>query len=166
MTFLGFGRPDVERLDAKGDIEALIRAAKYRKDAGVREAARLALERRLDFFVAKLASKNLRRVVLSREALKLIGEPAVVLLSDVLEKGDVGKRRDAAFALGEVGLPSGLPALERALRDRDPHVRVLAVKSLVRLDDDRVLKALEPALKDRDEAVHYHAVKAVRKLTR
>lgn len=166
MAFLGFGRPDVERLAAKGDIEALVRAAKYKKDPQVREAARLALEDQLDFFVVKLASKNLRRVVLSREALKLIGEPAVTLLSDVLVHGDVGKRCDAAFALGEVGLPSGLPALEKALKDKDPRVRVLVVKSLARLDDERVPALIETACRDRDESVRYHAGKARRRVAK
>jgi HEAT repeat protein len=160
MGFLGFGRPDVERLAAKGDIEGLVRAAKYKKDAQVRESARLALEDNLEFFVAKLGSRNLRRVVLSREALKLIGEPAVTLLADVLVKGDVGKRSDAAFALGEVGLPSGVPALAGALKDKDPQVRMLAVKSLARIDDERVPELIDSACRDRDESVRYHAGKA------
>jgi len=160
MGLLGFGRPNVERLTAKGDIEGLVRAAKYKKDPALAEAARAALEDQLEFFVTKLASKNLRRVVLSREALKLIGEPSVTLLSDVLVKGDVGKRCDAAFALGEVGLPSALPALGAALKDKDPHVRVLAVKSLARLDDERVPELLDKASRDRDESVRYHAGKA------
>ena len=32
-----FGAPDVERLMARGSVEGLIRAAKYKKDAKVRE---------------------------------------------------------------------------------------------------------------------------------
>jgi len=160
MGFLGFGRPNVERLAAKGDIEGLVRAAKYKKDPQVREAARVALEAQLEFFVTKLGSRSLRRVVLSREALKLIGEPSVALLGQVLVKGDVGKRSDAAFALGEVGLPSALPSLEAALKDEEPQVRVLAVKSLARLDDERVPALLETACRDRDESVRYHAGKA------
>jgi len=164
MGFLIFGRPNVEKLDAKGDIEGLVRAAKYKKDAGVREAARAALERRLDFFVVNLASKNLRRIVLSREALKLIGEPAVMLLADVLRKGDLGRRCDAAFALGEVGLPSGVPALERALRDPEAPVRLLAVRSLARIDDERAPALIERACRDRDESVRHQAGKARRRL--
>lgn len=164
MGFLIFGRPNVEKLDAKGDIEGLVRAAGYRRDPAVGAAARAALAERREFFVAELGSRNLRRVVLSREALKRIGEPSVTILTDVLVHGDDGKRRDAAFALGEVGLPSGVAALERALRDRDEIVRLLAVKSLARIDDERVPRLLESALRDRDEAVRSQAAKALKRV--
>jgi HEAT repeat protein len=159
-----FGPPNVARLDAKGNVESLVRAAGYKKDPAVREAARLALEKRLDWLVSTLDSRNIRHVVTCRAALKLVGEPAVTKLVDVLEKGDTGRRRDAAFGLGEVGLPSGVPALKVALRDDDETVRVLAVKALGRIDDERVPALIEKALRDCDDAVRYHASAELKKL--
>lgn len=164
MGFLGFGRPDVARLEARGDIEGLVSAAKYKKDPALAEQARLALEDQLGFLVANLGSRNLRHLVLSREALKMIGQPAVDLLVDVLAKGDAGRRCDAAVALGEIGLPTAVPALKKSLRDGDTMVRVVSVKALAKIDDPSVYGLVEKALRDPDEAVRHHARKSIRKL--
>jgi HEAT repeat protein len=158
------GAPDVAKLDARGDIEGLVRAAGRKKDPAVSEAARAALEERMDFFVDNLDSKNIRRLALSRDALRLVGEPAVVKLVDVYENGDVGRRRDAAYTLGVVGLPSALPTLKKALRDRDETVRVLALRSLGKIDDERVVPLVESALRDRDDAVRAKAAAVLKKL--
>jgi HEAT repeat protein len=163
MGFLGFGRPNVEMLAARGDIEGLVRAAKYKKDPALAEQARLALEEMMGFLVANLGSRNLRHLVLSREALKMIGQPAVDLLCDVLTKGDAGRRCDAAVALGEIGLPSAVPALRKMLRDQDTMVRVCSVKALGQIGGPEATELVEKALRDPEDAVRHHARKALRK---
>jgi HEAT repeat protein len=157
------GKPNVARLDAKGRIEDLLLASKYKKDPDVREQARQALERRMPLLLDTFQSKNVRHIVLARDAFKQIGEPAVPFLADVIDHGDTGRRHDAAHILGEVGLPSVVPPLERGLHDRDSGVRLLCVRSLAQLDDERVDELLESALRDRDEDVRLAAAKALKK---
>ena len=75
------GRPNVERLDARGMIEGLLRASKYKKDPEVAEQARLALERRMPLLLDTFQSKNTRHMVLARDAFHQIGQPAVPFLA-------------------------------------------------------------------------------------
>jgi len=157
------GRPNVARLDAKGQVEGLLRASKYRKDPELAEQAREALERRMPFLLDAMQGRNVRHIVLARDTFRQIGEPAVAFLSDVVDHGDVGRRQDAIHLLGEVGLPSALPALADGLRDRDPGVRLLAVRSLSKIVDPQADELLESALRDRDEDVRVAAVEALRK---
>lgn len=164
MRFLLWGRPNVEKFAARGDIENLCHAAKYKGDPEVRAAARAALEKHLDWLIIQLGSRNLRKIILSREAIKLIGEPAVPRLVDVLHKGDTNRRQDVAYALGEVGLPSCVEPLEWALGNADPMLRLLAVKSLAKIDDPRVPALVESALTDSDDGVRYQAGKTVKKI--
>jgi HEAT repeat protein len=157
------GRPNVERFDAHNQVEGLLRASKYKKDPELAEQARLALERRMPVLLDTFQSKNTRHMVLARDAFRQIGQPAVPFLADVVDHGDTGKRQDAVHVLGEVGLPSGLPALAEGLRDRDSGVRLLAVRSLSKIDDPQASELLRTALRDRDEVVRLAAVKALKK---
>lgn len=157
------GRPNVDWLDARGRIEGLLGATKYRKDPEIAERARQALERRMPLLLDTLQSRNVRHIVLARDCFRQIGEPAVSFLADVVAHGDAGRRQDAAHLLGEVGLPSVLPALRDALRDREADVRLIAVRSLAKLPGAAADDALESALRDRDETVRLAAMKALTK---
>ena len=157
------GRPNVARLDARGMVEGLLRASKYKKDPEVAEEARQALERRMPILLDTFQSKNTRHIVLARDAFRQIGEPAVPFLADVVDHGDTGRRSDAVHILGEVGLPSALPALTDGLRDRDSGVRLLAVRSVAKIPGERSDELLESALRDRDEDVRVAAMKALKK---
>jgi HEAT repeat protein len=157
------GRPNVERLDAKGLVEGLLRASKYKKDPEVAEQARQALERRMPILLDTLQSKNTRHMVLARDSFRQIGEPAVVFLADVVDHGDVGRRQDAVHLLGEVRLASAIPVLSEGLKGRDSGVRLLAVRSLSNYSGVRVDALLTSALRDRDEAVRVSAMKALKK---
>jgi HEAT repeat protein len=157
------GRPNVERLDARGLVEGLVRASKYKKDAELAEQARLALERRMPILLDTFQSKNTRHMVLARDAFHQIGQPAVPFLADVVDHGDTGRRQDAVHVLGEIGLPTVLPALADGLRDRDSGVRLLAVRSLSKIAGPRSDELIESALRDRDEAVRIAAMKALKK---
>jgi len=157
------GRPNVERYDAKGQVEGLLRASKYKKDPELAEQARLALERRMPILLDTFQSKNTRHMVLARDAFKQIGQPAVPFLADVIDHGDTGRRQDAVHVLGEVGLPTCLPPLAEGLGDRDSGVRLLAVRSLSKIADPQADELLESALRDRDEDVRIEALRALRK---
>jgi HEAT repeat protein len=157
------GRPNVERLDARGLVEGLVRASKYKKDPELAEQARLALERRMPILLDTFQSKNTRHMVLARDAFHQIGQPAVPFLADVVDHGDTGRRQDAVHVLGEIGLPTVLPALADGLRDRDSGVRLLAVRSLSKIAGPRSDELIESALRDRDEAVRIAAMKALKK---
>jgi len=157
------GRPNVARLDARGMVEGLLRASKYKKDPEVAEEARLALERRMPILLDTFQSKNTRHMVLARDSFRQIGEPAVPFLADVVDHGDTGRRGDAVHILGEVGLPSGLSPLADGLRDRDSGVRLLAVRSIAKIPGERSDELLESALRDRDSDVRVAAMKALKK---
>ena len=157
------GRPNVERLDARGMIEGLLRASKYKKDPEVAEQARLALERRMPLLLDTFQSKNTRHMVLARDAFHQIGEPAVPFLADVVDHGDTGRRQDAVHVLGEVGRPTVLPSLADALRDRDSGVRLIAVRSLSKIAGLQADELIRSSLRDRDEAVRMAAMKALKK---
>jgi len=151
------GRPNVARLDARGMVEGLLRASKYKKDPEVAEEARLALERRMPILLDTFQSKNTRHMVLARDSFRQIGEPAVPFLADVVDHGDTGRRGDAVHILGEVGLSSD------GLRDRDSGVRLLAVRSIAKIPGERSDELLESALRDRDSDVRVAAMKALKK---
>lgn len=87
---MGLFTPDVEKLEAKGDLGGLARAARHR-DRGVREAAVAALARQGD-----RAVEPLRGLLLARSA-------------------DEGVRIQAAEALGGIGSKAAAAALVEAL---------------------------------------------------
>ncbi len=87
-----FGPPDVARLEAAGKIDGLVRAAKYRKDPAVREAARRALTGFLDQLIQRLDTRNIVQLQTAREALCLIGAPARDRLIHILRVGHVHRR--------------------------------------------------------------------------
>jgi HEAT repeat protein len=72
-----FGPPNVEKMKARRDVNGLIKALRYRKDKGVRQAA--------------------------AEALVKIGAPAVEPLIAALKDQKTCARADAAQALDHVG---------------------------------------------------------------
>ena len=157
------GRPNVARMDARNQVEGLLRASKYKKDPEIAEQARLALERRMPILLDTFQSKNTRHMVLARDAFHQIGEPAVPFLADVVDHGDTGRRQDAVHVLGEVGLPTVLPSLADALRDRDSGVRLIAVRSLSKIAGLQADELIRSSLRDRDEAVRMAAMKALKK---
>lgn len=71
-------------------------------------------------------------------------------------------RAQAALSLGQLDVsPKSVAALERAVRDRHPAVRVSAISSLRRLGAKEALPAVERAKRDRNKSVRRAAVEAV-----
>jgi len=159
-----FGPPNVAKLDARGNIDGLVRAAKYKKDPAVAEQARLALERRLDRIVENLQTKNMVQLSTTREALLLIGEPARDRLIFILQQGHVQRRQDAAYVLGKMGDPAAVKPLCLAMHNPDPLLRLLCVEALGRIGDPEAYDTLRQALGDRDSTVAAAARKALKQL--
>ncbi len=78
---------------------------------------------------------------------------------------DFRVRVQAAFAIGNTRDASLRPALERALRDRNPAVRAAAAAALGRLGDPAATSALRRATRDSSSAVRMQAQRSLRTLS-
>lgn len=160
-----FGPPDVEQLNARGNVEGLIRAAKYKKDAKVRDEARAALAQMADYLIGELNTKNIRRLGLVREALMLAGPTARDRLIFVhTDKQSVHRRQDATFVLGEMRAKEAVPVLISAMRDPDAMLRRLAAEALGKIGDPRAAGPLRIAIGDDNAIVRKTAVRALHKV--
>jgi HEAT repeat protein len=114
MSFMNkmFGPPDIEKLKTNQDINGLIKALTYKKDAQIRQSA--------------------------YETLKKIGNPAVKPLAETLKHKDREVRKNAAKLLGEIGDPWASSRLYDASdKEEDAGVRCAAIEALGEIDDDQ-----------------------------
>jgi HEAT repeat protein len=159
-----FGPPNVAKLDAKGSIDGLVKAAKYKKDPAVAEAARVALEGYLDKIVQRLQTKNIVQLNTSREALVLIGPPARDKLIFILTNGHLHRRQDAAYVLGMMKDPEAVEPLCRAMHNPDPLLRMIIVEALGKIGDKSAGDTLRRATLDVDSSVAGAARKSLKKI--
>jgi HEAT repeat protein len=159
-----FGPPDVAKLDAAGKIDGLVRAAKYKKDPQVAEAARVALEGYLDKLIQRLQTKNIVQLDTTREALVLIGPPARDRLIFVLKEGHLHRRQDAAYVLGMMKDPVAVKPLCVAMHNPDPLLRMIIVEALGKIGDPEGVETLRKALGDVDQQVAAAARKSLKKM--
>jgi HEAT repeat protein len=159
-----FGPPNVARLDARGSIDGLVKAAKYKKDPAVAEAARRALEGYLDKIVQRLQTKNLVQLNTSREALVLIGPPARERLIFILGNGHLHRRQDAAYVLGMMKDPAAVEPLCLSMHNPDPLLRMIVVEALGKIGDRRAEDTLRRATLDVDSSVAGAARKALKRM--
>ena len=95
------------------------------------------------------------------------GRPAIVAppppsdLLRLLTDEEARTRRRAALAIGRVGLPEGIPALQQALADPEFEVRQMAAFALGLIGDPSARSALLAALKDSDPIVQGRAAEAL-----
>ena len=95
------------------------------------------------------------------------GRPAIVSapqpsdLVRLLKDDEARTRRRAALALGRVGLPDAVPALQQTLGDPDVEVRQMAVFALGLIGDPSARPALLNALKDADPIVQGRSAEAL-----
>jgi len=159
-----FGPPNVARLKASGNIQGLVKAAKYTKDPALAEEARQALEDRLDRIIESLQTKHIVQLQSSREALVLIGPAARDRLIFILKNGHLHRRQDAAYVLGLMGDPAAVGALTLTLHNPDALLRMLCVEALGKIGDPDSIDTLRVAMTDRDSTVSGAARKALKKL--
>jgi HEAT repeat protein len=159
-----FGPPNVAKLDAAGKIDGLVRAARYKKDPEVAEAARKALEGYLDKIIQRLQTKNMVQLNTSREALVLIGPPARDRLLFILKEGHLHRRQDAAYVLGMMKDPAAVKSLCVAMHNPDPLLRLIVVEALGKIGDPAATDTLRRALGDVDPSVAAAARKSLKKI--
>jgi HEAT repeat protein len=159
-----FGPPNVAKLDAAGKIDGLVRAARYKKDPEVAEAARKALEGYLDKIIQRLQTKNMVQLNTSREALVLIGPPARDRLLFILKEGHLHRRQDAAYVLGMMKDPAAVKSLCVAMHNPDPLLRLIIVEALGKIGDPAATDTLRRALGDVDPSVAAAARKSLKKI--
>ncbi len=157
-----FGPPNVTKLDATGKIDGLVRAAKYKKDPEIREAARASLESYLDKIIQRLQTKNMVQLDTSRAALVLIGPPARDRLIMILREGHLHRRQDAAYVLGLMKDPVAVKQLCVAMHNPDPLLRLLCVQALGKIGDPAATDTLRRALLDPDAQIVTAARKSLK----
>jgi HEAT repeat protein len=158
-----FGPPNVAKLDAKGNIDGLVRATRY-KDPEVAEEARKALEGYLDKIVDRLQTKNIVQLNTSRDALVAIGPLARDRLLFILREGHLHRRQDAAYVLGLMKDPVAVEPLCLAMHNPDPLLRVIIVEALGKIGDPAAEDTLRRALGDVDATVKAAARKSLKKI--
>lgn len=159
-----FGPPNVAKLDARGSIDGLVKAAKYKKDPAVAEAARVALEGYLDKIIQRLQTKNIVQLNTSREALVLIGPAARDRLIFILGNGHLHRRQDAAYVLGMMKDPVAVEPLCLAMHNPDPLLRMIIVEALGKIGDKSAADTLRRATLDVDQSVAGAARKALKRM--
>lgn len=180
LDFLG-GKPNVPKLVEKSNIDGLIKALGYRKDAGIRKAAAEGLVKVCDckgtFGVAGLIAhdRHANEVVIKTsviEALKMIldrkPQDCLRALAQTLNDEDPAVRAAAAAAIGKIcKSPAEIKALIwMAFRDtflmKDPEVGVILEIIQASWSGKEFVDALARGLQDPDEAVRKAVVEALR----
>ncbi|MFQ5435244.1 MAG: HEAT repeat domain-containing protein [Anaerolineae bacterium] len=139
MSFLGlFGPPKVEKLEAKQDIEGLIKALGYNKKRKAFEVQSAAVE-----------------------ALVRIGSAAVKPLCEALRDDDYNIRDNAIRALGQIG---DVRAIEPLLEVKYGTENNLVVRALGQIGDPEVVTPLTTALSSPNKVVRIEAAKALGKM--
>ncbi len=158
------GPPNVAKLDAQGKIDGLVKAARYKKDPEVAEAARRALEGYLDKIIQRLDTKNIVQLNMSRDALVIIGPPARDRLIFILKEGHLHRRQDAAYVLGMMKDPAAVGPLCTAMHNPDSLLRLIIVEALAKIGDPKSVDLLRRAMGDVDSTVAGAARKALKQM--
>ena len=114
----------------------------------------------IERLIADLASEDGMTRLLAREALVLIGEPAVGHLVKALQDRREWMRWEAAKTLSKIGSPAAARALIDALEDRMFDVRWLSAEGLIAIGRDALAPLLHALLARADsiwfrEGVHH-----------
>ena len=154
MPLFGFSKSDVEKMEAKRNVDGLIKALSYKNDEKVRECAANALgrigdARAVDALFKALKDLNPDVRGSSVDALESIGSDlSVSKLIFALGDFDTFVRYRSALSLGRIGGERAVEALTAALKDSEVDVRNAAVKGLGRIGGPRAVLALTLAQQD------------------
>lgn len=161
-----FGPPDIEKLEKKRDVNALIRALGHQKDDAVRMQAARALGRIEDSEAVEplIAALDDKSDVVKRDASAALGKiadpRAVKPLASILGIAMWNAGGAAASALAMLGTP-GIDELISALNDDDAFVRYSASAALKQVRDGRISNALVTCLSDEAAGVRENAAQAL-----
>jgi len=120
---ISFIKPDVKKLEQKGDVKGLIKALNYKEDAYVRWTA------------AKILGK-------------WKDERAIKALIEILDDPDWHVRRNAVEALGNIGSQEITKYIEKLLDDENPYVRAATATALGKIKDINSVEILINHLSD------------------
>ena len=170
MPLFGLSLKDVEKMEAKCDVEGLVKALVYKKDADVRCAAAKALgnmadKLAVDGLIVVLKDPDSKVRYTAADALGKIGDArAVDGLVVVLEDPNMDVRVRAVEALGKIGDAKAVDGLIVALKD--PHVNVCmgAAEALGKVGGEHAVDGLIVALKDPASNVRLRAEEALGKI--
>jgi HEAT repeat protein len=155
-----FGPPNIGQLEARRDVQGLIKALAF-KDAAIRRAAAEALAPLKDpdavwplavllddesvavrrAAAAALAERGGLRVVepliraLENTDAEVRSIASTAVFRRLMTDADTDTRRATATALGRIGTPEGVGPLLKAIKDADEGVRVAAIKGLAAIGD-------------------------------
>src|SRR5688572_6380557 len=150
-------KPDIGRLERRGDVHRLVRALRFKRDPQVRASAAEALGKLQAQTAGPALAEALQdsgtvmwdvigAVPVRAEVAKAFSHiryaPAIPALMDLLRDEDVRVRRNAATALGFQGDRRATIPLTALLNDPRPAVRESAVLALEKLGDPDAVQAL------------------------
>lgn len=170
MGLFGIGKPNIEKLKVKKDVEGLIKALKH-KDRDIREKAAKALgkikgERAVETLIQALKDEG---TWVRQEAAKALGKikdkravrPLIQVLKDCRYEDAGGVAEEAAEALGKIKDKRAVePLVHAALHDSED-VRKDAVKALTNIERERAVMLFIEALEDEDYEVGCNAAEAL-----
>jgi HEAT repeat protein len=167
-----FGSPNVRKMEAKRNVEGLIKVLRSRGDIGVRKEVAGALGRIGDARAVEPLIKALQHFAYdvrkaAASALGQIGDTrAVEPLIAALNVEDRDVRSPAARALGQIGDTRAVEPLIAALNDDKSgwSVRTAAIDALERFGEARAVEALIATLKNSNTLVRKAAATSLVKL--
>lgn len=130
-----FGKPNIEKLKEKRDVDGLIRALKHS-----------------DWLVHQRAAGALG---------KIDGPRATEALIELLGNSDRNNRQYAVSALAEIGDARAVNSIIGALRDSSYSVRLCAAEALGKIKDGKAIAPLMKALGDEEPGIRREAAKAL-----
>jgi HEAT repeat protein len=173
-----FGPPNVEKLKAKGDVEGLIKALVYKKDANVRKAAAEALEQitneqaiksLIDALqdenrdVQETAAGSLVQIIKANKNENL-RKPAIKGLVTSFDCGKASVRKAVVMALGKIKEAWAMQLLITALESSTNEVRYAAAEALGKIGDTYAVTPLITALKNPDKNMRELVIKALKQI--
>jgi len=164
---MGIFKPNVEKIAAKRDVNALIKLTLKHKNIDVSESAADALCKIKDEKVVELLTQALKNEhayvrIRAADALGKIGdERSVEPLIHTLKDKNKDVRWWAARALGKIGDERSVEPLIHTLKDKNMDVRGWAADSLGMIGDERSVEPLIHTLKDKNKDVRTDVERAL-----
>ncbi len=153
-----FGAPNAAKAKSKGDIKALVKMLRYKKDKNVRKEAAEALDQLGWKPMADesgawywYAKDNIGSIT------KEFSSSACKPLLEALEDESESVRAQAAETLGKIGDRQATPALIARLKDKNAEVERNAIRALGELGDprsiDTLIQKIRTPLGDKSELI-------------
>lgn len=159
MPFFGYSISDVEKMHAKHDINGLIKALNYKKDANVRREAAVYLgslkdESAASSLINAFKDPDLQiRAVAMRALANIKGDRTIQHLISAFKDPDWNTCLLSAATLAIIGGEHVENTLINALKDQDRDMRFVSAFALSKFTDDKALEALKVASKDPDPVI-------------